>query len=585
MVNSFSGKVSLDTKKWEILSPNPVRIKQIANKYNLNSLVAKILVARGITEPKSIENLLNPRLSDVYDPYILKDMDIAAERIAYALKNREKIIIYGDYDVDGVTATALLIRFFKFAGHNADYYIPHRVNEGYGLSKEAIERFGDKKYSLMVTVDNGISSLSEVDYAHSLGIDVIVTDHHVAGDEIPSSLAVVNPTRKDCPYPFEGLSGVGVAFKLAQAVARKIELDTEEAESFLMKQLDLVALGTIADIVPLLDENRVFVRYGLEYMEETHNVGLRALMEVAGVGKRSLRVNDVAFYLAPRLNAAGRTDHASICVELLLLEDPIRAGEIARYLNKLNNERRKLENGILVESLEYIRQSIDLESNKLIVVEGEGWHNGVLGIVASKLLDRYYRPSIVLGLEKDMARGSARSIVGYNIHEALTACEEHLLSYGGHTQAAGLEVKRDSLDAFKEAIGNHARATLSESDMIPRIQIDAVVEADDLTFENVKSLDALNPFGASNALPIFALRKVFLLEEPRIVGRNHLKLVLCHNGLDFDAIGFSMGDYLDHIDWTRTLDVAFHPSINTYRGNVSVQLELKDIIEHYEIET
>jgi single-stranded-DNA-specific exonuclease len=569
---------SYPSKSWEFRAQDPKSAAKISNELQINPLLALVLTTRGYDTPGAIRSFLHPRLASIKDPFLLKDMDKAVARLVQAIHNNEKMCVFGDYDVDGITATVLMIRFLQRQGREPDYYIPNRISEGYGLNMDAIKRIARKGTKVLITVDNGISSFKEVALANSLGIDVIITDHHQAETDLPPAVAIVNPNRKDFPYTHTPLSGVGVAFKFIHAAFKALEVDPDSAKEFLYSMMDLVALGTVADIVPLTGENRTLVKYGLKKMETTDKVGLSTLLQLNCPPDKALTPETISYTLAPRINAAGRADQASLCMDLLLTHDHIKAIEIARRLNRLNEERRKLEADILESCLHYIKDKMEIDKQNVLIVHGEGWHFGVVGIVASRLLERYHKPSIVLTVEQKIARGSGRSIPGFDIFQALTACNEYLIEYGGHKGAVGLSLQTKDIDKFRDAMNEYAADRLNREENAPRLVIDAEVEPEDLTLENVSCLSALEPLGSGNPPPIFCIRDVGLLELPKVVGRDHLKLLLCKDGLSLPAIGFSMSESYPEIhDLARKFDLAFTPYINQWRGYKNVEAEIKDI--------
>jgi len=563
---------------WEYRPRNPSAEKNLAEELNINKILAQVLAARNVDSPAQAAAFLNPRLSSIADPFLLKDMDKAVDRFVKAIKNNEKICIYGDYDVDGVTATVLLIRFLKWLGKDADYYVPNRMSEGYGLNCSAIERIAQKKATLLITVDNGISSLQEVTYANSLGMDVIITDHHQSGHELPAAVAIVNPNRKDAPYLETPFAGVGVAFKFVHAACRGLEIESEHAKRFLSSILDLVALGTVADIVPLIGENRVLVKYGLQKLQTTDNIGLGTLVHIACSPDKDLTPEAISFNIAPRINAAGRADQASLCIELLLTDDQMKAIEISRRLNRLNEERRRLEADILESCMSFLATKEKIEEQNILVLQGEGWHIGVLGIVAARILERFNKPTIVLTLDQDRARGSGRSIQGFDLFQALVHCDEYLLEYGGHQRAVGITLKTSDIPEFRKAINKYAEGKIDPARSISVLAIDAEIAAEDLTLESVSALSALEPYGTANPPPLFSMNNVYLLEQPRIVGQDHVKLYLCQEGIGIQAIAFSMADLVPQLnDTSRPLHIAFTPYINKWKGYQNVELEIKDI--------
>jgi len=563
---------------WEYRSLDPTAEKRLEEDLHIHKILAQVLASRKMDSPSEAFAFLNPRLSAIKDPYLLRDMDKAVDRFVKAVKNHEKICIYGDYDVDGITATVLLIRFLKWLDRDVDYYVPSRITEGYGMNCSAIERIAQKKTTLLITVDNGISALKEVAYASSLGMDVIITDHHQSGHELPAAVAIVNPNRKDAPYLDTPFAGVGVAFKFVHAACRGLGIESEHAKRFLSSMLDLVALGTVADIVPLTGENRILVKFGLQKLQTTDKLGLSTLTQLACSPDKDLTPEAVSYNIAPRINAAGRTDQASLCIDLLLTEDQMKAIEISRQLNRLNEERRRLEADILEACLSYLTTKEKIEEQSILVVQGEGWHVGVLGIVASRLLERFKKPAIVLTLDKDTARGSGRSIQGFDLFQALEHCDEYLLDYGGHQRAVGLTLKTSDIAEFRKAINQYAEGKIDAALRDSVLFIDAEINAEDLTLDTVSALSALEPYGTANPPPLFSMRNVSLLEQPRIVGQDHVKLYLCQEGIGLQAIAFSMADLVPQLsDTSRSFDIAFTPYINKWKGYQNVELEIKDI--------
>jgi len=565
-------------RRWLIGQADEAVLRRLESDGTISPLLARVLANRGLTAREAARSFLDARLADnLRDPFGLRDMDRAAERVAEAIRRNESLAIFGDYDVDGITATVLLIRLFRRLGADPAYYIPHRVDEGYGLSRKAIEVLAAKGIRLLVTVDNGISSLDEVAHAKSLGLDCVVTDHHLPGPSLPGAWAVVDPNRADCTYSFPHLSGVGVAFKLAHAVLRQLKVEEGEARAFLTAQLELVALGTVADVVPLIGENRALVRAGLARLERTENAGLAALIRICECNTRPCQAETITYCLAPRLNAAGRTEHASLAVELLLTSDPRQAVELAHQLDGLNDRRRAVERRIFEEGLALIPRQCDMEKDLLYVVVGREWHIGVIGIVASKLSDHFRRPVVVLSQFDAAVRGSARSTPGFDIHAALTRCRELLDSFGGHPQAAGLSLRADRVDELRLRLSAIAAETLAEEEEFEELTVDAVCEAEDLTLDGVEGLQALEPCGYGNPKPVFALLNVDVIREPRVVGNNHLKLTIVAGHQDFDVIGFRMAGLVGELrQIAGPIDIAFRPVISDWGGAQRVELQLCD---------
>ncbi len=545
---------------WEYRPLDPSAGKQLEDDLHIHKILAQVLAARKLDSPSEASAFLNPRLSSIKDPFLLKDMDKAVERFVRAVKNHEKICIYGDYDVDGITATVLLIRFLKWLDRDADYYVPSRISEGYGMNCGAIDRIAQNKTTLLITVDNGISALQEVAHANSLGMDVIITDHHQSGHELPQAVAIVNPNRKDAPYHDTPFAGVGVAFKFVHAACRALEIDQEHAKRFLFSILDLVALGTVADIVPLKGENRILVKFGLQKLQTTDNLGLGTLIQMACAPDKDITSEAISFYIAPRMNAAGRADQVSLCIDLLLTQDQMKAIEISRRLNRLNDERRKLESDILEACLSLLKAKEKIGEQNILVLQGEGWHVGVLGIVANRILERFNKPAIVLTLDQDVARGSGRSIQGFDLFQALEHCDELLLDYGGHQRAVGLTLKTSDIPEFRKTINKYSEGKIDPALKASSLFIDAEINAEDLTLDTVSSLCALEPYGTDNPPPLFSMKNVSLLEQPRIVGQDHVKLYICQEGIGLQAIAFSRADLVPQLsDTSRSFHIVGLP--------------------------
>ncbi len=566
--------------RWEVTEEDPEATGRLSNGGGVSPLLARILAARGFRDHAAVERFLHPSLAHTHDPDRLRDMEEAVERLRLALERREGICIYGDYDVDGITATAILVSALKFVGAQVRPYIPHRLNEGYGLQVEALRSLAADGTRLIVAVDNGVTALEEVEAAVRLGMEVIIVDHHEPGPTLPAALAVINPKRPDCPYPFKDLCAAGLAFKVAHALLRRLRPNVPEAKEHLKSLLDFVALGTVADVVALVDENRCFVTYGLERMRAGARPGLKSLFDVSQVDARAVDARELAFKIAPRLNAAGRTDHAVYALDLLLCREGAPARELARLLDRFNSDRRDLEDEMTQEALDLIDEA---EEQPVIIVEHERWHHGVVGIVASRLLDQYYRPTIVLGVEGEWAKGSARSVEGFDLVAAFQACRDHLEQFGGHAMAAGLRLRSSAIAAFRRAIGAYARATLDPRRLVRPLRIDTRADPEDITTKNVEALERMGPFGAGNPKPLLEIEGYSLLEEPiEVKGRKtpHLKLRLGDGaGGSIWAIGFSLGSRIGELRRRhRRLRLAATPFINTWGGKPRVELELRDFI-------
>lgn len=559
-------------KKWECYNNNIEEVQKIAKNFNVSNLLATILSNKNISSENEIEKFLNPTRNDFYDPFLMPDMKIAVDRILEAMSKKEKIIIYGDYDVDGITSITVLKQFLEDRGIEVGQYIPNRLNEGYGLNKKAIEEIVKQKYTLMITVDCGISGVEEVEYANSLGIETIITDHHEQGEEIPNALAVVDAKRKDNKYPFNQLAGVGVVFKLIQALG--ICLGLEEKEY--LKYLDIVCIGTISDIVPLVDENRVIAKLGLKLVEVTKNVGLKALLEASGYKK--IDSFTVSFGLAPRINACGRMGKEKEALNLFLTQDENEAKKIALSLNEYNKERQDIEKRIYEDAVNKIEKS---EKNKQVLVLGsENWHHGVIGIVASKITDLYFKPSILICFEEDEGKGSGRSIPGFDLYESLTNCSENLEKFGGHFMAVGVTLKKENFEKFKEEFEKYAQNS-NICDIIPIIKIDEEITLEDINIKAVEELNMLEPFGEANKMPLFMYKNLKIHSIRTLSEGKHIKLTLKDNNFYIDSIGFNLGHLAEEYQIGDKVDVVGSLEINRFNGRESVQINLKDLRKSY----
>ena len=558
-------------KKWQFYSTNNEKIKELQEKYNINSLLATILVNRNIIEEKQVEIFLNPTRKDFHDPYEMPDMEIAVDRIIKAINNKEKIIIYGDYDVDGITSITVLKRFLKDRGIEADSYIPNRLEEGYGLNKGAVEKIAEKEYKLMITVDCGISAIEEIEYANKLGIETIVTDHHEVGEKLPNAIAVVDCKRKDNTYPFRELAGVGVVFKFIQAIAQKLGIDENEC----LKYLDIVCLGTISDIVPLVDENRVIAKLGLKLVSVTRNLGLRSILNSSGYTK--VDSNTISFGVAPRINACGRMGHAQEALKLFLSQDKEEVNELTKKLNDYNKKRQDIEKEIFNNAIEQIEQQREKERNT-IVLGGENWHHGVIGIVASKITEMFFKPSILLCFEGEIGKGSGRSIPGFDLYEALTKCTNEIEKFGGHSMAVGITIKKENFEQFKQRFEEIAKEEKVE-EIVPVIQIDAKININEINKEMIESLKNLEPFGEGNKMPIFAFKNLKIDSIRALSEGKHLKLTLKENNYIINAIGFNMGNLAEMYKIGDKIDIVGVLEINTFGGVDNLQINIKDIMK------
>ncbi len=559
-------------KKWKFYNINEKKVEEISKKYNINKLLATILVNRNITEEEQIRIFLNPTRKDFHDPFLMPDMDIAVNRIITSIKNKEDIIIYGDYDVDGITSTTVLKSFLETQGLKVDTYIPNRLLEGYGLNNNAIEEISTKDYKLMITVDCGISAVDEIQYANTLGLETIVTDHHEPGEDLPNALAVIDAKRKDNKYPFRELAGVGVVFKLIQAISQKLNLEEKEY----LKYLDIVCVGTISDIVPLVDENRVIAKLGLKLVEQTKNLGLKSIIMSSGYQK--IDSNLISFGIAPRINACGRMGHQEDALKLLLSSDINQVQELTEKLNDFNKQRQDTEKRIYLEAIEQIEEN-NLDEKNVIVLTGENWHHGVIGIVSSKITDMYFKPSILLCLDNqtNLGKGSGRSISGFDLYEALTECGDVIDKFGGHSMAIGITVKKDKIQEFKDKFEEIANNYKIE-EIVPIINIDAKLNIAELSKEIVKSLKDLEPFGEANKMPLFAFKNLKIDSIRALSEGKHLKLTLKDDNTIINAIGFNMGYLSDEYLIGDKIDVVGTIEINTFNGVDSLQINIKDIM-------
>lgn len=559
-------------KKWQIYQTNEEQIEELKSKYGLNELLATILSNRNITEEEQIRLFLNPTRNDFYDPYLITDMETAVERIIKAIENKEKVTIYGDYDVDGITSITVLKSFLKEIGLETSVYIPNRLDEGYGLNKNAIDKIAKDGCNLMITVDCGISGIEEIEYANSLGIETIVTDHHEPGNELPNAVAVIDNKRKDSKYPFRELAGVGVVFKLTQGLAKRLKLKEETY----LKYLDIVCVGTISDIVPLVDENRVIAKLGLMLVKQTKNIGLRSIINSSGYTK--IDSNTISFGVAPRINACGRMGKAKEALNLLLSTDINEVNELTQKLNDHNKERQETEKAIFENAVEKIEKE-NLNQNKAIILGGENWHHGVIGIVSSKITDMYFKPSILLSFEEGgIGKGSGRSIPGFDLHEALMQCLDTIEKFGGHSMAVGITIRKDKLEEFRKEFEEIAEKNEIDK-IIPIINIDAKISLNEIDKEMVESIKQLEPFGEANKMPIFAFKNLKIDSIRALSGGKHLKLTLKNNNNIINAIGFNIGHLAEEYLIGDKVDVAGVLEINTFGGVDNLQINIKDIMK------
>jgi len=564
-------------KIWHI-HDEPPKAAWLAQKLGVSRLTATLLCNRDIASPDSAESFLSPRLANLRDPFLLKDMDKAVELIADGIAAGKRITIYGDYDADGITATALLVDFFSKLKAPVSFYIPHRLDEGYGLNETAVKGIAEGGTEILITVDCGISSSLEIAMAQGLGLEVVVTDHHQIPGDFQPICPTINPLRPDSAFPFRDLAGVGLAFYLAIAIRSHLRdrgFFNNGPEPDLKPYLDLVALGTVADIVPLVGENRIFVKSGLAVLMEGARPGINALREVSGIrAGQVITTDDIAFRLAPRLNALGRLGPASSAVRMLTTGSAAEAESIAKRMDYLNAQRQAIESRITLESFEKIERMEDLDTRRTFVLYDRKWHRGVVGIVASKIVEQYYRPTLILGLEGELLKGSGRSIEGFNLYEALCDLSDLLDHFGGHYYAAGLSLHVGKAQEFMERFEEIARNRLDQDSLIPRVEVDALLDLDAVTHQLLKELELFMPCGYANPQPLFCSRPVEVTSS-RVVGESHLRLKVRQGGVSFDCIAFRKAMF--HPLDGRSVELLFHIGTNTWQGRESIQLTVVDM--------
>lgn len=555
-------------KKWEICKINEENINKICEENNLSQLIGSILASKKIISKDEIREFLNPTRDDFHDPFLMPDMEKAVERILIAIQNKEKIIIYGDYDVDGITSVTVLKKFLEEQGLKTGEYIPNRLNEGYGLNKEAVKNISEQGYTLIITVDCGISCIEEIEYAKELGMEVIVTDHHEPGEIIPDCLAVVDAKRKDNKYPFNQLAGVGVVFKLIQSISLKLNLEAKEY----LKYLDIVCVGTISDIVPLIDENRVITKLGLKLVEKTRNIGLKTLLE--STGYKEINSTTISFGIAPRINACGRMGEEKEALELFLTNNIQEAKQISERLNQYNIERQETEKQIFKQAIQEIE-----EENKdvpCIILGKEGWHHGIIGIVASKVTDIYFKPSILICFEGEEGKGSGRSIPGFDLHDAVMNCNTYVEKFGGHSMAIGINVKKENFEKFKKEFEEYVQNS-HINDIIPIIKIDKEIDLRKINIQDIRDLKLLEPYGEANKMPLFLIKNMKIQSIRTLSEGKHIKLKLGIDNYIADAIGFNMGNIAEQYLIGDRVDVVGSLEINDFGDNENIQINLKDI--------
>jgi single-stranded-DNA-specific exonuclease len=566
-------------QRWTLRPAPPEQVEALVSNLAIHPLVAHCLVARGVGTPEDARAVLEAPLDALHDPFTMRDMDRAVERLCRAISDGERIAVYGDYDVDGITATALLVTFLRECGVEASWRLSNRFSEGYGMHTRAIDELVEEGVGLIVTVDMGISHAEEVAYAFERGVDTIVTDHHEAPPDLPPAAAVLNPKRHDCPYPYKGLAGVGVVFKLVTALRSALHREGffDGAPPNLKRHADLFALGTVADVVPLTGENHLLVKHGLEVLSETRKVGLDALKQVSGLGGgKRITAGGVGYTLAPRLNAVGRLGDAALGVELLLAERKDEALKLARHLDKENRRRQALQEAIFKEARGLVDEDGPLPA--ALVLASDEWHQGVIGIVANKLAELYWRPTMLISLDGAQGKGSARSIPQLNLYEALSRCSALLEEFGGHRAAAGCTIAAGSIEAFREAFAEAVAGMVAPDGFEPELVLDDEVPLDVWTIELIRSLEALEPFGSGNPSPTFASPGVAVHGEPRWVGegRNHLKMGVSDGSSVLEVIGFQAAGKLPEVELrpATRVDIAYQPQINRWNNETRIQLKL-----------
>ena len=558
-------------RRWKILTPDKQKADLLKQSLKISSVLCNILVQRGIETFEQSKKFFRPELKDLHDPWLMKDMDKAVERVIRAVNNNEKILVFGDYDVDGTTAVACMYRFLKKIHSTVDFYIPHRYREGYGISKAGIDFAKENGFTLIISVDCGIKSVDLIQYAKDSGIDFIVCDHHLPDDELPPAVAILNAKQKDCNYPYKELCGCGVGFKLISALAPQFELNDEDV----YENLDLVATAIAADIVPMTGENRILAYYGLKKANENPNNGIKALGFLSGL-KKELHINNLVFMIAPRVNAAGRMDDARKAVQMFIAESYDEALHYAEMLHSDNTDRKEADGNITGEALTLITSNNEWIERKSTVVFKSTWHKGVVGIVASRLIEHYHRHTIVLTQSGDYAAGSARSVPGFNLYEAVHACREHLLGYGGHFAAAGLTLELDKIDEFRNKFEEIVSSTIHPELLIPEIVIDAEITFTDIQWSFYNIIQQMEPFGPENLRPVFVAKKVWNTGYSKVVKEEHIKFSLKQNNIVFTGIGFKMADKFHLLEMKKPLDIVFKIDENEWNGNKTLQLRMID---------
>ena len=569
----------LPATNWKLKETGDKNVEYLLSKeFGIHAIISQILVSRGILDIETARRYLHPSLNDLHSPFLMQDMKKGVSRLLKAIHDHEEIIIYGDYDADGITSVVILYKFIKEITPHINYYIPDRVQEGYGLKIPAIDKFKNNNVKLLITVDCGISDVEQIAYAQSIGIDTIVLDHHEISGPLPPAVASINPNREDCSFPFKGLAGVGIAYNFLIALRGSLNKEgfwKDRNHPNLKEYLDIVTLGTIGDMAPLIDENRIFAKIGLELITESQRPGIKALKEVSGVDNQPIDSFKASFSLIPRINAAGRIASAMDAVKLLLSDDMAEARMLAEKLDSYNRNRQLMEKKILNEILERINNNSAIEKMNSFVFASDKWHPGVIGIVASRLVELFNRPAFVISLNNGVGKGSGRSVSDFNIYKGIQQCAPLLLSYGGHYHAAGISIKEENIDEFAGLLDKIIQNNLEFTKQSSPIIIDSECKISDISLDLIEQLDILAPFGSKNPEPLLYARNI-KVSSPIVVGNSHLKMWVNSNGTSFDSIWFNMGKYQTELN-DANIDIVFTPQINNWNGSPSIQLKMKDV--------
>ena len=560
--------------RWSLLNPDQNTVSSVKKTFRTSEVIARVLTNRKILNPNLARPFFTPNLDMLHNPYLMQDMDKAVKRVLTNINSGKPIMVFGDYDVDGTTGAAALYLAFQKFGADVTYYIPDREKEGYGLSYHGIEVAKDIGIDLIITCDCGINAFVQVDFANEQNIDIIITDHHTTDTELPKAHAILNPKREDCEYPFKGLCGGGVAFKLITAIGNELNIPLTDYEEI----IPLITLGTAADVVPIKDENRVIVHHGLNILENLEKPGLKTLLELAGL-KGHISVEQLVFSIAPRINAAGRIGDANRAVELLVTDDQDKARLLAKELDNENKRRQIIQQAVVDEALLKVNAEADLKNENALVLANAGWHPGVVGIVASKIKEEFNRPTIIIALENGSGKGSARSVAGFDLYEALTACKTHLDDYGGHPMAAGLTLSNKKLEDFKKAFINFANERLTEENLQATLTLDSEIALQDITPRFMEFLDKLSPYGPGNMRPKFAIRNAEIAGAPKVIGKTgeHIRFKIRQGLKSYPAVGFGLSNKYEMLITGQPVDIACVVETNEWQGNTSIQMNVRDI--------